>query len=181
MCYQFTAQEEEEITILCKHIIYYIFSFKCDFHRILFSMWDFQPSLRQRIFSALGDFSENPKKKLAREKKKRKRLRYSQKKKVGRKSWICRTGGPRQALGFRWGPILDLDLPPPPLGFVCAFHWILLTAFKKILGKMTVILCQVLTEDLFWTMKTFIKTVWHWEGKTCCLAFCWSSRYLSSG
>jgi len=86
MCYQFTAQEEKEITILCKHIIYYIFSFKCDFHRTSFSMWDFQPSLRQRIFSALGDFSENLKEKLAREKKKRKRLRYSQKKKVGRKS-----------------------------------------------------------------------------------------------
>ena len=109
MCYQFTAQEEKEITILCKHIIYYIFSFKCDFHRTSFSMWDFQPSLRQRIFSALGDFSENLKEKLAREKKKRKRLRYSQKKKVGRKSWICRTGGPRQALGFRWGLIFRLQ------------------------------------------------------------------------
>ena len=29
-------------------------------------MWDFQPSLRHRIFSALGDFSENQKEKLSR-------------------------------------------------------------------------------------------------------------------
>ena len=68
MCYQFTAQEEKEITILCKHIIYYIFSFKCDFHRTSFSMWDFQPSLRHRIFSARGDFSENLKREISKRK-----------------------------------------------------------------------------------------------------------------
>ena len=72
MCYKF-AQEEEEITRPCKHI----FSFKCDFHKAFFSMWDFLPSLRLRIFSALvGDFSENLKEKLARVQKKEKRLRY---------------------------------------------------------------------------------------------------------
>ena len=72
MCYKF-AQEEEEITRPCKHI----FSFKCDFHKASFSMWDFLPSLRLRIFSALvGDFSETLKEKLARVQKKEKRLRY---------------------------------------------------------------------------------------------------------
>ena len=77
MCYKF-AQEEEEITRSCKHIFCkHIFSFKCDFHKASFSMWDFLPSLRLRIFSALvGDFSENLKEKLARVQKKEKRLRY---------------------------------------------------------------------------------------------------------
>ena len=70
MCYKF-AQEEEEITRSCKHK--HIFSFKCDFHKASFSMWDFLPSLRLRIFSALvGDFSENQKEKLARVQKKEK-------------------------------------------------------------------------------------------------------------
>ena len=79
MCYKF-AQEEEEITRPCKHI----FSFKCDFHKAFFSMWDFLPSLRLRIFSALvGDFSENLKEKLARVQKKEKRLKYFLRKILG--------------------------------------------------------------------------------------------------
>ena len=55
------------------------------FIEYVFQCGIFSHLLRQRIFSALGDFSENPKEKLAREKKKGKRLRYSQEKKVGRK------------------------------------------------------------------------------------------------
>ena len=46
-------------------------------------MWDFLPSLRLRIFSALvGDFSE----KLARVQKKEKRLRYFRRKNSGEKN-----------------------------------------------------------------------------------------------
>jgi len=75
MCYKFEAQEEEEeiITILCKHkhgSIYFRLNVIFIKQHPL-SMWDFQPSLRLRIFSALvGDFSE----KLARAEKKEKRF-----------------------------------------------------------------------------------------------------------
>ena len=49
-------------------------------------MWDFLPSLRLRIFSALvGDFSENLREKLARVQKKEKRLRYFLRKILGRR------------------------------------------------------------------------------------------------
>jgi hypothetical protein len=49
-------------------------------------LWDFLPSLRLRIFSALvGDFSENLREKLARVQKKEKRLRYFLRKILGRR------------------------------------------------------------------------------------------------
>ena len=80
MCYKF-AQEEEEITISCKHK--HIFSFRCDFHKASFSMWDFQPSLRLRIFSAsVGDFSKSERE-ISNSPEVEKRLRYFWRKNLG--------------------------------------------------------------------------------------------------